>query len=73
MDAFKLIAKKLSGELTATEEVKFDTWYQADDKNQKLYEKLHNIWQRIQTRNPQNPPDLEQEWLKLKKRIKTNS
>lgn len=44
MENWELIGKKLCGELTPSESVRFDAWLQRDASNQQLWKEAQEIW-----------------------------
>jgi transmembrane sensor len=75
MDQFdlKLIAKKLSGELSPGEEKAFERWLNADPGHQVSFKQLEKAWEVSADLYPGYSPDTENEWKKLRARMEPSN
>lgn len=68
-DYWKLIAKKLSGELTSDEEKELSRWLKSDVQNNILFKEAEKIWQTSVSLKKDYSPDVENAWAKFRAKI----
>jgi transmembrane sensor len=66
----ELITKYLAGEITEEEIRVLKIWLQSDPRHQKLYEEYKNTWFAIEKSKIDTTVVVEEEWIKLKSKIK---
>lgn len=64
-----LIAKKLSGELSAAEEKEFDLWINAEYENKKTFEEFEKLWTVSRVSLKEQTTDTDAEWEKIHAKI----
>ncbi len=70
-DYYRLIAKKLSGEISSDEEYILNEWMKASPENLLQHEKAASFCEQVKSIHPPESPDLETEWAKLKHEIRS--
>ena len=68
---WELIAKKLSGELSAEEEEQFSHWIKQSPENEKIFKEAEKIWNVSAELKKDYTPDTEKAWGKLKGEIES--
>ncbi len=63
-----LIAKKLSGEITAEEDRELNSWLQSDS-NAQTFKQVSKLWENTEDPSRDYTPDAETEWQKLQAKI----
>ncbi|MEW6469932.1 MAG: FecR domain-containing protein [Bacteroidota bacterium] len=68
---WELIAKALTGELSAEEEQQFAEWIKAHPDNETLYKQVQKVWTVSEQIGKDYSPDTSMAWEKLKARIES--
>lgn len=66
---WELLAKRLSGELSAAEELDFNSWLKSDSNNETIFKEAGKFWNVSAELSIEYIPDSEKAWEKLKAKI----
>nr|WKN38524.1 DUF4974 domain-containing protein [Tunicatimonas sp. TK19036] len=64
-EIWTLVAKQLTGELTAEEATKLADWQEKRSENQATVEQVQSLWQRSKERDSSYEPDVEEGWQRF--------
>ncbi len=68
----ELIIKYLSGQITAAEEEKLQTWLAESSGNEESFKKMKKLWKAVGPSGQPEIPNIDEEWTKLEKRLRLN-